>query len=317
MTPPFNPHRHNSVFLSALAGLLLLFTNTALAEAELQCPPRPPDTPPVDSSTIAHPQGLLWRVERADARPSYIYGTIHISDEDVLDLAPPVEQALDHADSFVMEALFDEHAAATFVQLMYTDDDTRLEKQADPALFKRASALLERYGIIDLAVRRMKPWAAFITLSQPAGEQGVPLDLTLMQRASEHGARVYGLESLQEQADVFGDMPLADQLTLLRDTVCGYDEVQQALGRLKSLYLAHDLASLKAMEADFEQDNGKLSRQVARRLITERNRRMVHRLRPRLNEGNAFIAIGALHLPGDDGVLRLLEQQGYTVTPLY
>ncbi len=303
--------------LSSLAGLLLLVVSAARAEAELHCPPSPPDTPPADATGIAHPQGLLWRIDRADARPSYIYGTIHISDEDVLKLAPPVKQALDHADSFVMEALFDEHAAATFVQLMYTDDNTRLEKQAGPALFKRTSTLLEHYGIIEMAARRMKPWAAFLMLSQPAGEQGVPLDLALMTRANSHGARVYGLESIQEQADVFGTMPLADQLTLLRDTVCEYDEVQKELNRLKSFYMAHDLASLKAMEIEFAQDNEALSQQVARRLITERNHRMVHRLRPRLNEGNTFIAIGALHLPGDDGVLRLLEKQGYTVTPLY
>ena len=315
MMMPFKETLNKS--LSGLAGLLLLFAGAARAEAELHCPPPPPDTPPVDTAGITHPQGLLWRIDRADAKPSYIYGTIHISDEDVLKLAPPVEQVLDHAESFVMEALFDEHAAATFVQLMYTDDNTRLEKQAGPALFKRASTLLERYGIIELAARRMKPWAAFLMLSQPAGEQGVPLDLTLMTRANSHGARVYGLESIQEQADVFGTMPLADQLTLLRDTVCEYDEVQKELNRLKSFYMAHDLASLKAMEIEFAQDNEALSRQVARRLITERNRRMVHRLRPRLSEGNAFIGIGALYLPGDDGVLNLLEKQGYTVTPLY
>ncbi|HTT08640.1 MAG TPA: TraB/GumN family protein [Gammaproteobacteria bacterium] len=299
-----------------LIVLLLTFSGAIRAEAELQCPLRPPDKP-APIATVSHPRGLLWEIKRADARPSYIYGTIHISDEDVLKLAPPVERALDHADSFVMEALFDEQAASAFTHLMYTDDNTRLEKQAGLALFKRASTLLEQYGIIGLAARRMKPWAAFLMLSQPAGEQGVPLDLALMTRASSHGAQVYGLESIQEQADVFGAMPLSDQLTLLRDTVCGYDEVQQELSRLKALYLARDLAGIKAMEINFEQDNDELSRKVARRLITERNRRMVRRLRPRLNEGNTFIAIGALHLPGDDGVLRLLERQGYTVTPLY
>lgn len=71
------------------AVLLLLINATARAEAGLQCPPQPPDAP-VSTAAVAHPKGLLWEIERADARPSYIYGTIHISDEDVLRLAPPV-----------------------------------------------------------------------------------------------------------------------------------------------------------------------------------------------------------------------------------
>jgi uncharacterized protein YbaP (TraB family) len=53
------------------------------------------------------------------------------------------------------------------------------------------------------------------------------------------------------------------------------------------------------------------------RLLFQRNRRMVERMAVRLAEGNAFIAIGALHLPGDQGVLALLEQQGYEVSVVY
>jgi len=53
------------------------------------------------------------------------------------------------------------------------------------------------------------------------------------------------------------------------------------------------------------------------RVLLDRNRRMAQRMARRLFEGNAFIAVGALHLPGDGGVLQLLQQQGYTVTAVY
>jgi uncharacterized protein len=52
-------------------------------------------------------------------------------------------------------------------------------------------------------------------------------------------------------------------------------------------------------------------------LLDQRNHRMVTRLHTLLQQGKLFIAIGALHLPGENGVLHLLEQQGYKVTPVY
>ena len=54
-----------------------------------------------------------------------------------------------------------------------------------------------------------------------------------------------------------------------------------------------------------------------KRLIIDRNQRMVERMHKRLEEGNAFIAVGALHLPGEKGILRLLEHRGYRVRSIY
>jgi uncharacterized protein YbaP (TraB family) len=68
-----------------------------------------------------------------------------------------------------------------------------------------------------------------------------------------------------------------------------------------------------AMQAGDQQ----LAAEFQDRLITRRNRLMAERLQPYLQEGNAFVAVGALHLPGETGLLELLEQRGYTVRVLY
>jgi uncharacterized protein YbaP (TraB family) len=87
---------------------------------------------------------------------------------------------------------------------------------------------------------------------------------------------------------------------------------------VRKFYLARNIGGM----ADFWQ--GELARLrpgdaavLDSRFILDRNRRMVERMGRRLFEGNAFIAVGALHLPGEDGILRLLEQQGYAVTAVY
>ena len=65
------------------------------------------------------------------------------------------------------------------------------------------------------------------------------------------------------------------------------------------------------------QGNNLLASRFKKRLLIDRNYRMVRRMRPRLMEGNSFIAVGALHLPGAEGIIHLLEKEGYRVSPVY
>jgi uncharacterized protein YbaP (TraB family) len=61
----------------------------------------------------------------------------------------------------------------------------------------------------------------------------------------------------------------------------------------------------------------RLAEDFQRRLVDDRNQRMVERMQPYLQQGKAFVAVGALHLPGKTGLLERLQQQGYTVTRVY
>jgi uncharacterized protein YbaP (TraB family) len=110
-------------------------------------------------------------------------------------------------------------------------------------------------------------------------------------------------------------MALTDQVALLKDVVCHYEAAQQLIAEMTSRYLKRDLAGLMVLANRFKL--GEEYTEFMERLLFQRNRRMVKRMAARLAEGNAFIAIGALHLPGDQGVLALLEQQGYEVSVVY
>jgi uncharacterized protein YbaP (TraB family) len=82
-------------------------------------------------------------------------------------------------------------------------------------------------------------------------------------------------------------------------------------------YLARDIAALAEAGMKHKPDNDRLYRSVMDRLLTRRNARMATRLGPILKDGGAFIAVGAAHLPGESGLLNLLEKAGYRVTPVY
>jgi uncharacterized protein YbaP (TraB family) len=104
---------------------------------------------------------------------------------------------------------------------------------------------------------------------------------------------------------------------MLRDTLRFHPQLLNEFETIIRTYLARDVAALLALDEKFKSENPALKQAIMHRLLGQRNRRMVERMQPRLKEGNAFVAIGAGHLPGEDGVLHLLEQAGYQITRIY
>lgn len=105
---------------------------------------------------------------------------------------------------------------------------------------------------------------------------------------------------------------------MLEDTLRQLPEMQKMFDQLHALYLARDLGRLMKL-ADEQQAKGnrEVGKKVMDQLLTQRNRRMAERAEPYLKQGNAFIAVGALHLPGSEGVLSLMAKRGYRVSVVY
>jgi uncharacterized protein YbaP (TraB family) len=263
-------------------------------------------------------RGLLWEIERAGQPVSYLFGTIHSEDPAVLALPAPVQQAFDTAERVVLEVQLDMDAMLFSSQVMLLGDGRRLSEITGKTLFEQTSRVIQTRGIPEVVLDRMKPWAAAVTLSMPAPETGEVLDMLLYQRALQAGKHVSGLESIREQLAVFDDMPEREQLVLLQDAVENFPEIDAMHRELLEAWKQRDLATLMAINAAAMQAGDRqLAAEFQDRLIVRRNRLMAERLQPYLQEGNVFVAVGALHLPGETGLLNLLEQQGYTVRVIY
>jgi len=113
---------------------------------------------------------------------------------------------------------------------------------------------------------------------------------------------------------VFDGLSLDDQVALLRDAVEQFDGLDADLADLLAAYKRQDLAAMQSInESALASGDPRLAGEFQRRLIVDRNQRMAERVEPYLRQGGAFIAVGALHLAGEQGLVRLLERQGYTV----
>ncbi len=265
--------------------------------------------------------GLLWRIESAGTAPSYLFGTMHSADPAVATPPDALRRVLDDVDSLTIEVVLDDAANTALAHATLLPEERRLGDIVGPERLRRVVETGARYGIPAEQIERFRPWALQLMFSLPPAEierqakGGLFLDKVLQLRAEERGIPVHGLETVEEQIAALAGTSDEEQVILLDAVLTLNNEIDAIFETLKQLYLTGDLAGLHRMMLE---TTGGAPRELidayTDRLVRERNRRMVDRLAARLAEGNALIAVGALHLYGDDGVLGLLARRGYTVT---
>lgn len=262
--------------------------------------------------------GILWQIERAGLRPSYLLGTIHSDDSRIISIPDIIRQKLRQADSFVAELKMDSFSMQAGSRLMFLPPGQTLASLIGERRYQRCVALLAGYGMSAEVIQRMKPWAVVVTLSMPKSRTGIVLDQQLYQEAERYGKKTYGLETSREQVAVFEAFSLQQQIVMLDDAINEFDRLPMLFDELLRYYLQRDLSGLqRSSEKYMQQGDSVIAKSFKQKVLLDRNYMMVRRMQPRLLEGNSFIAVGALHLPGDEGILRLLERQGYKVTAVY
>ena len=277
--------------------------------------------PPASSGEVrAYAQGLLWRIESPTAAASYVFGTVHVTDVRVQAVVQDMLETVGPLDSISLEIVQTPATMATAAQRMFSLEGPTLSQRIGAQLFAKTVASAAPYGLNANVLDRFKPWALAVTLSLPVSElraqaAGHPNSEKILQSyAANHRIALYGIETIDEQLGLFDGLTEAEQTEMLRLAVQYSDTIDEIFARLVNAYLAQDLTEFYRVMEEFSagQRTG-LQEFFENELIAGRNRRMVERIQPRLAEGNALIAVGALHLPDEVGVLRLLEQRGYTV----
>jgi len=291
-----------------LTLLLFCYVQTSYAESE-------------SKPSILHPKGLLWKIETPGNSTSYLYGTMHVSDSQVTSLSAPVETAFMQARHFVMEVLMNFEAMGYVSQVSFFNDGRTLQSVMGVDAYMQLKALFnKRIFIAEEVINNMKPWAVLMLLMVPADQQiqgAEALDMVLYRRASQRKLQLSGLETVQEQIGIFDSLSMQDQLWLLNRAIEDIEITDALFPKMLTAYIERDLAQLVAIQHSFMSEGSEIDERFMHKLLDERNVRMAKRMRPILKQGKAFIAIGALHLPNKGGVLDLLEQQGYKVTPVY
>lgn len=282
------------------------------------------------ASATANGKGLLWKVEKAGLEPSHLFGTMHITDPRVTRLPGAAQAAFDAAATVVIETIdiLDpvkaQAALLSKPELTMFTDGTTLSSflSGDDATLVETE--LSRRGIPLALVSRMKPWMIAGLVALPPCELARKtagaefLDISIANAARSEGKQLLGLESIGEQMAAMADLPMAFHIRGLVETIKLADLMPDIMATMTELYLEGEIALIMpvimASGPETTGDDADGYAEFEERIIRMRNHVMAERAAPLLAAGNAFIAIGALHLPGDEGLVALLRTAGYTVS---
>ena len=267
----------------------------------------------------------LWEVQSGQNR-IYLFGTIHVGRADLYPLPPAVESAYRDSDILALEVDPEnqQEAMTAVMSAMYTPPDN-IENHVAPELLASVANVSAGYGLPFEQLRQMKPYLLMFTLTNVeygklgfSPEQG--LESHFVQRARIDGKRLVALESMTQQFQMLEQLSPQLQAAMLQITVdeISKDEVAGLVSKMIDAWRSGDMEALEAvLNAEERELPSALAAQFHQRFISERNRAMAQKVESMLQSGKGvFVAVGAMHMVGKDGIPATLAAKGYKVKAL-
>lgn len=260
--------------------------------------------------------GRLFRIDRPGAPSSFVFGTMHSNDPRVTAVPGAVLAALARCKTAAFESLIGEGDAAAFVAAAHDESGRGLGDAVDATTLARIRAALGGEAPDLATLAKAKPWALLLMLAQPRQSGPPALDALLKVEAQSRKLALIGLELPEEQTASLDAIPRLSQLALLRWALDSESSRAAELEATTRAWLKGDLAALRRLALAPSASNANLRphfESLFKHLIVDRNALMAHRLHVPLMRGGVFVAVGAMHLEGDQGLLALIKQQGYRI----
>ncbi|WP_105253271.1 TraB/GumN family protein [Pseudoalteromonas sp. T1lg75] len=262
----------------------------------------------------------LWQVEK-QGKTSYLFGTVHVGDSSMNGLPKKIEKAIGNSEAVVVEV---DLSALTAVQIqqrsmpfLMLQNGRTLDSELSPKSYQQLDQYFGEKSINIKMFSELKPWAVLLTVMQielqNAGySDQFGIDKQVMASAAQHNKPIIELESLEQQLEMFTVMEEhADHM--VADTFRQISQFDDNFQRLIDGWKKGETAMLaEAYEQAFDDSEfGQLNEHV---LLVERNHKWIKQLEKPLSEQSLFIAVGALHLGEENGLIKLLQGQGFKVT---
>ena len=268
-------------------------------------------------SQQALPKTLLWRITgKGLKQPSYLYGTIHLTDKRLFNLGDSVYRAIEKSEGLAIEVNPDEMGAYFINKAVDEMEGTSLKQFLNEKDYKKYSGPLSKkfkkpaseITTGDIVAEKNKWLRDYMA----KGEMPTFLDAYLYNIARRQGKWVGGVEDISDQAGLLDDLVDKSDIDYLLagDSTYIKNSSNKMMERMVDLYCNQDLTGIESMSLDE-------SPQYKDLLLIKRNVKMARRIDSLTALRTMFIAIGSAHLPGDSGVIQLLQKRGFTVEPVF
>lgn len=282
-----------------------------------------------NTSTLLE-KSLLWEISGKDLQePSYLYGTIHLIDKESFFLTDATKSAMDKAEGFAFEIDMNEmNDPMKIMPLMMKammPGDSSLSNLLSPEEYKKVSDHFQKMGLPMMMLERIKP----MFLSALVGNEGgdmfsnpmgggdggtVSYEFEIMEVANKREKPISGLESMEFQMSIFDSIPYRAQAKMLVEAInVGSDST--ATNQMDELVKIYKEQNIEAMVNAMDEEGGIGGYESL--LLDNRNKKWIPIMEDKMQENTMFFAVGAGHLAGENGVIKLLRRAGYTLKPLY
>ncbi len=270
------------------------------------------------------PDALLWKIERKDlSAPSYLFGTIHMIPKE--DYFEPFgfDEAFESCQKVVFEIDLDEMndmgALMGLMGNLMMKDGVTLSDLLSPEEYKEVADYFEEMGLPMVMLGSIKPM--FLSMlaevnMDPSAMQSddiVSYEMDMYDRANASSKDVGGLETMAYQMSIFDSIAYKDQALMLLDAVRSTDLESDMFEETVTLYKQQKIESMVAMVGDAEQGDLGGYEDI---LLNNRNHNWIPVMAKQMSKRSVFFAVGAGHLAGENGVIKLLRKEGYTLTPV-
>lgn len=259
---------------------------------------------------------LLFSIKGKDTKPSYLFGTVHMIADTAYYFPTKLDKTLGKADQLVLE--IDESIAdrAKAQKMLMLDSgnvfDRFTKEQADSIIQWGSSLLGMKPEVFEKSFSGMKPFVLMqIGVQAMMNARSKSYEMELMSKANANKQPIKGLETMESQFAIFENMDAADLTEMIMEGIRHPEKAAETQKELVELYVAKDVEGLAKLITESE-DMGS----NADELLFNRNRNWIPVMTDFMKTQSCFFAVGAGHLGGEKGVIQLLKDAGYTVTPI-
>ena len=256
---------------------------------------------------------LLWSFSQHDDKVSYLFGTMHVKDYRVHSFTEQIFPVITSCDGFATEFHLEEFSRVTLGGHDRLPKDTSLTDYMSPKTYeKMLRSIRKSFGIDIDPMNKVLPIFLINMISESVliNSEGMALDSILWQFAAKSEKRLFGLETVEDQFRILSSIPLEYQLKSLLDLSRNVSSFTSKMSKMVSLYEQQDIQRL------YNYSKQSLGKQK-KLMLYDRNEIMLQRINElKADVPSLFCAVGAAHLPGKYGLLRLLKHSGFSVNAI-
>ena len=260
---------------------------------------------------------LLWKIEGEQSKVSYLFGTIHLIEKEYFSFPKLLEKKLLKCEQVVLE-----------LSEIPAEDQVQKLLQLDSGYFRDFFTQVQYDSLIDWSKKnwgmsptlfnrtfeKLPPFAfSQMTTQMKYLSNAISYDRYIMEFAQKNKLKIGGLESIETQVQLLKNIPRELQTQMAMESIRNVAKNDSLFKLMQTYYMAQDIQALNELIHDKDANLDGFTED----LLDHRNEAWIPKMQLEMAQASTFFAVGAGHLSGKNGLIQLLKNKGYRVTPIF